>query len=538
MLQIVDAQINIGGKPHGFDKNLKIKSRHSKGNAIVTTPALDMEKIKEEDKKAAALGREGRVAYPIEVSYDLTNSGEWQELDNGDRIWKLTINSPGAAAMYLYYSEFWLPEGATFYIYDSTMTKHLGGFTSKNNKGTKEDPGMFATADLKTDQLILEYYEPQAVKDQGIIAISTVNQGYLLTAGYGMTWGFGWSTCTINVNCSPEGDNWQNQKRSVVKIVTPMGVCSGSIMRNTNNDGKLYVLTAGHCLEGSAPDSVPVVPALDAVTNPIGSQLLFYWNYESPSCTNPSDSPPTIVTTGATVVANYYDQNEVTLDFALLELMENPLDKGVNIYYNGWDRQVPTGGGVIIGHPWGDIKKIALYSSTPYISSTWNPNIGHYGVNYFETPLSITSHGYSRIQPGSSGSPMYNTTTQRVIGNLWGATNNDIPCAEFSYQVAYVSRLSSSWNLSSSYTSQLAYWLDPKNSNSMYLDGTDCNTIVNSPNYPTNTTPAQPTTVLGCSISATNTTIPNGANVIYHATNSVTLQSSFQVNVGSTFQIK
>ena len=284
-------------------------------------------------------------------------------------------------------------------------------------------------------------------------------------------------------------------------------------MNNTNNDGKLYVLTAGHCLSGAG-----IVPDLDAVTNPLGSTIIFTWNYESPSCINQDLIP--LQTTGATVVANAYDGN---LDFALLELQESPLDENVLLYFNGWDRQIPTVGGVFIGHPEGDIKKIATYNSSPVSIDEYN----------YSVSLVSTTHGFSHIEHGSSGCPLY-SNGGRVIGSEWGVSN----LTGCSPQTVYSCKFSSEWNHSVDFKRQLAHWLDPKNTNPLFLDGTDCNINVNNPNYPTNTLPTQPTTVFGCSISATNTIIPSGANVVYHASNTVTLQSSFQVNIGSTFQIK
>ena len=54
----------------------------------------------------------------------------------------------------------------------------------------------------------------------------------------------------VDVTC-PEGDNWREQQRSVVRISvvdnTGAGWCSGSLVNNTNQDCKPYILSAWHC---------------------------------------------------------------------------------------------------------------------------------------------------------------------------------------------------------------------------------------------------------------------------------------------------
>jgi hypothetical protein len=37
-----------------------------------------------------------RYAYPVNVNYTLENSGVWQELNDGSKIWRLKVKLPGA----------------------------------------------------------------------------------------------------------------------------------------------------------------------------------------------------------------------------------------------------------------------------------------------------------------------------------------------------------------------------------------------------------------------------------------------------------
>ena len=58
--------------------------------------ALDMERIFREDMENDMRGMPPRFGYKHSVHYTVENSGEWIELPDGSRLWRLTISSPGA----------------------------------------------------------------------------------------------------------------------------------------------------------------------------------------------------------------------------------------------------------------------------------------------------------------------------------------------------------------------------------------------------------------------------------------------------------
>lgn len=81
----VNAQISTDEEPVSFREG-NIPSRFSVSQDIRIMPALDMNRIEQEDAKDEANGLPPRFGYPHEVSLDLENSGHWQELSNGDRL--------------------------------------------------------------------------------------------------------------------------------------------------------------------------------------------------------------------------------------------------------------------------------------------------------------------------------------------------------------------------------------------------------------------------------------------------------------------
>jgi len=127
---------------------------------IKTMPRLDMEEIKLADENDYRDGMPPRFGYPHKVDFNLTNSGVWTSLRNGDRIWQLSIICPDALSINLLYDQFWLPESAKFFLYTDDQAHMIGAFTSRNNNGSIDKLQGFATGLLYGETIILEYYLP------------------------------------------------------------------------------------------------------------------------------------------------------------------------------------------------------------------------------------------------------------------------------------------------------------------------------------------------------------------------------------------
>jgi hypothetical protein len=433
------------------------------------------------------------------VNYDLNSAGTWTVLTNGDRIWQLEISCPNALSINLLYDKFWLPERAKFFIYSHNKKHSIGAFTSINNKGDKEKPQGFATGLIYGDRVILEYYLPEDVKEQGIISISYVVHGYryINVSDFDTSYN-GSGSCNINVNC-PEGADWQNEKKSIAMIVVGgYRWCSGSLINTIINDARPLFLTANHCLDGH-----------DAENDSILTSWSFYWQYESPDCVSTYD-PPYESTSGAVVIAN-----SGTSDFALLRLTEDPKnDSDITTYYLGWDRTGNSGtGGAGIHHPSGDIKKISLYTMSP---QSYNDN--YWGLVW----SSGTTEG------GSSGSPLINSS-HHVIGQLYGGSAS---CSNITGPDRY-GKFSVSWD-NTNPKRRLKDWLDPNNTGATVLDGGDgCSTV-----YFTNQTVTTNTTVTSCDdIIVQNVSVTNGAKLTLDAAGKVNIVSGFNVALGSRLEI-
>ena len=164
------------------------------------------------------------------------------------------------------------------------------------------------------------------------------------------------------------------------------------------------------------------------------------FNYESPGCTN-QDGQTNMTVSGSTLLAN-----SSASDFALLELNESPPDN-YNVHFAGWDvsGNIPSTP-VCIHHPSGDIKKITFdYDNASNAGSFWDINSWNDGTT----------------EPGSSGSPLFDGNSQRIVGQLYGGVAS---CTNNGYDT--YGKTSVSWG------SGLSAYLDPLNSGVEILDGT------------------------------------------------------------------
>lgn len=203
----VVAQRTVGGTPVSF--SVKNQSIFSTEDKISKVPSLDLARIKQEDRDNIS----NRFAAPVQVNFDLKNDGEWYDLEDGGRVWKLKIKADGALGLFIFYKNFYLPNGAQLFVYDETQQQVLGAYTYLNNS----DHGKFMTGMIDGETAIIEYYEPWYAKGQGRFEINQIMQAYnreKIESDYEFQnfTGFGESLpCHENINCTT-GNDWQDQK--------------------------------------------------------------------------------------------------------------------------------------------------------------------------------------------------------------------------------------------------------------------------------------------------------------------------------------
>jgi|GEM_PF-1483064 len=425
----IGAQINHGGRPYSFTHT----GLAAQVPQLATPPVNLAQEYAIDELYYLEKGRSTRFGKEYHVSYDIYNSGLWEILPNSDRLWRVQIHCPDAISINFIFSQFYLPAHSRLYIYNPDHSHVLGAF----NASTNTPQGVLGTTLLKGETAIIEYYEPFAAMGQGMLEIGTIIHGYRDLFGFDNHRGYGDSgSCNININC-PLGNDWQQEKKAVAKILNGgFDYCTGTIVNNVREDGIPYFLTAAHCASSFNVAS-----------------WVFVFNYESAGCTN-QNGPTNQTVSGCTQKAIYEPS-----DFVLLQLNNTP-PTDYDVYFAGWDaNNTPPTSGVAISHPSGDIKKIA-YDDDPLTSSVGlmgGTNNTHWRVGNYEQ---------GTTESGSSGCAIWNQN-HRVVGELSGGLAS---CSTPNEYDVY-GKFSYSWNTGSSASSRLKDWLDPDNTGILVMDG-------------------------------------------------------------------
>ncbi|MEM6685617.1 MAG: T9SS type A sorting domain-containing protein [Bacteroidota bacterium] len=392
-----------------------------------------------------------RFGYDHLVNYGLDNAGQWHELPNGDRIWRINIVSPGALTMNVLFDWYKIPVGGQVFVYNNDRSEILNPYTHLHNS----PEGILGTWMVTGESLWIEYFEPKKVKGQGRLNIGNIIHGYR-TITHKNVPGKALNDsgpCNVDVNCDISGFNStahdikEDVKSSVAMIVVGggTGICSGALVNNTNNDGTPYFLTANHCLGGSIA----------------GWAYRFNWASDASVADCATFAPSINNSFIQTASGGILRATNSESDMALIEINDTAFftANSANLVWAGWNRStvdVPT---LTVGihHPSGDIQKVCVdtnIATRQVINFNGNPTTEVWRIADWD--LGVT-------EPGSSGSPLFDQNGL-IIGKLSGGfaacsgTNDN-------NQEDWYGRFGISWDFSAAPSQQLKFWLDPAGTN-------------------------------------------------------------------------
>jgi len=447
LIYVSYGQVTNEGTPYSWSLTAKAKDM-----AAIAMPKFDLEKLQAEDKiNDAGKNKPWRYGYEFLVDHNLENSGVWNELPNGDRVWRIRYSSQGAHTMNFLFSDYYMPKGAKVYLYANDRSDVLGAYDDAQNNERR----ILGTWMVTGDDVVIEYYEPKAVKGQGKLEVFKVVHGYRSVGNYEKSPDQDLNNsgaCHYDVNCDITEINDLkaiNKKAVGLIIVSNSSFCTGALINNVTNDGTPYFLTANHCAED-----------MDV------TQWAFRFNWISP---NPVCAENRASTTNApnfyqTVSGAELKAKRAASDFCLLKITAN-MPATWNLVYAGWSRsEVPTQPSFGIHHPAGDIMKVSVDLDTPLIDNSGGEFM--WEVNTWE--LGVT-------EGGSSGSPLFDVNG-RIIGQLYGGASE---CNGTSGNGGFdvYGRFGRSWTGGGTSTTRLSNWLDPNGTNAQFVNYKEVGTL-------------------------------------------------------------
>ena len=346
-------------------------------------------------------------------------SGRWDLLADGRAVWRMALQSPGAAGIRLHFRDFRLGAGARLWLHD-------GSSAESEIMGPYEDRGVYGDGEFWSDFVLAETivieYQPGARGAAEALPFTIAEISHLLPgalpespaaanriapslasplawAGNGADPRQAAATCNLDISCFPE---WAETARSVAHFVfeedSSSYVCSGTLLRTTTANNIPYFLTADHCV------------STDAVARTVQT----FWQYQTTRC----DGPPANKRDAQRTLGARYQVSEAVAkgDYSLIRL--NSVPSGV--VFSGWSTNAVNLGTTLVGihHPTGDYKRFSRGVRTTTGSQLRGANPAlYYTVSYNE----------GLIEGGSSGSGLF-TSPGVLVGMLSSGPKTETPC--------------------------------------------------------------------------------------------------------------
>lgn len=366
----------------------------------------------------------------LPLSIDARYDGEWR-LQGETLTWTHAVVVHNAQALALELEALHLPAGASLQIGDA----HWQGPLDATTLFTRHQPGT---------QLVLQAQMPRAVATDFVLRVVQVQAAFrdpfaepaAVTAKAG--------SCAVNYSCTVDSGVQQWGRAVVALIVLNTATCTGTLMNNTADDARPYLLTAKHCYTGAgSTDPVRAAASLRMAWNAVascGSPLASAWGAGA------------TFTEGAVHRAQYGDS-------WLVELTSRP-PQSLNAWYAGFDAGDQSPAGTLTGlHHAGGLQKQLLSAGT--VSRTTRLTSFLVGIDLLGWALAPQQGGAAA---GASGSGLFDAQ-----GQLIGTLSTGVACDAPSPQLTYA-RLAQAWAGDGTVSGSLKPWLAPA-SNATVLAG-------------------------------------------------------------------
>ncbi len=379
----------------------------------------------------------GRPVVPLKDIESFARRQTWHPTATGGHAFTFQITSPGAKALRLGLRIISIPDEAIVSFYDpagKTVYVVTGAEISallRLNFSAGEmslDAETYWSPVIEGESQILDIEIPAGIDPAEVkISLPRLSHLFQLSSTDFEVEPLAALSCHQDVTCYA---SWSPISNATARMIFTQGassyLCTGTLLNYVNNTTFIpYFLSANHCIS----------------TQAVASTLQTYWFYRSSTCNGSLGSYQTRFG-GAELL--YANENT---DISFMRLQSAPPPGTV---WAGWSATLPTVNQDLIGvhHPQGDLQKISFGDLESYGSCSWSGSTPY----CWETSPS-EANGFNviwnngLIEPGSSGSGIFNTSQQLVgtlsVGNInygCGVTNFggygrfDIPYRSALYQ--------------------------------------------------------------------------------------------------------
>lgn len=305
-------------------------------------------------------------------SINLIDDGLWNELPNGDRIWRQQITATDALGLTVYFNHFQLDAGSELFVYDNITGEILWSYGHTDNR-----PSFKKSIRFPMETMILELYEPSG--NESHLEIERIGYQYEDVCRNNSD-----EACYQDILCS-DYSAFSEVSNAVVRILVTIGDDeyggTAAFINNSCNDGRPLLLTNHHNVKNSVDPEDCDIDVNDQAQLDYAAIVL--------NCVRPSAN----CNDNEVAVSNYQMLEGLAFvaqcaqtDMALVEY-DGTIPEGTNFYLAGWDASgtISDAASVIIHHTLGFPKKISVANSEmPRISLSFDWNCIPTGTDYYE----------------------------------------------------------------------------------------------------------------------------------------------------------